>query len=120
MREIVTGQGFNSGKTIESLARELNVRESRIFDYLLSYLQDGHPLRAEGFLPHISLSGQGMERVMEAFKTLGSQMLKPIYEALGGEVGYDDLGILRLYFLSLQESTGVPQGNQDPKWQEKA
>jgi len=120
MREIVTGQGFNSGKTIESLARELNVRESRIFDYLLSYLQDGNPLRAEGFLPHISLSGQGLERVMEAFKSLGSPMLKPIHEALGGEVGYDDLGILRLYFLSLQESTGVAQGNQDPKWQEKA
>jgi ATP-dependent DNA helicase RecQ len=42
-----------------------------------------------------------MEKVMEAFQEHGSAMLRPVFDALGGEVSYEELRMLRLYHLSL-------------------
>ena len=37
---------------------------------------------------------------LNAFKVLGTDYLKPVYEDLEGAVNYDDLKILRLYYLA--------------------
>jgi hypothetical protein len=39
---------------------------------------------------------------METFEKLGWNYLKPVFEALNGEVSYDELHVLRLYHLSMQ------------------
>ncbi|MHC1743063.1 MAG: DNA helicase RecQ [Syntrophobacteraceae bacterium] len=111
MRELAVGRAFNSGESIESLARTHDVRETRILDYLLSYLQEGHSLRAEQFLPFLARSEHELNRVLKAFEAEGPEMLRPIFDALNGEVSYDDLRLLRLYYLSLRspmEASGAP------------
>lgn len=110
MRELLIGQGFNSGKTIGGLAREFSIKEKRVLEYLFSYYRQGNPLRAEGFLPLITLSGDQLGRVMNAFEELGPDLLRPVFDALMGEVGYEDLKILRLYYLSLQSPAGRAEG----------
>jgi ATP-dependent DNA helicase RecQ len=106
MRELAIGEAFNSGRTIEKLAQEFNIRESRVLDYLLSYYQEGHPLRAKGFLPLITHSGHQVGKAMEAFQELGPDLLRPVFDALSGAIGYEDLKVLRLYYLSLQDPAG--------------
>jgi ATP-dependent DNA helicase RecQ len=111
MRELAVGEAFNAGQTIEGLAHDFNVREDRILDYLLSYCREGRPLRAEGFLPRLSLSGRELEKVMEAFEAHGPEMLRPVFDALGEQVSYEDLRVLRLYYMSLR--VAPPTGAQD-------
>ncbi len=119
MREIAVGKAFDAGQSIESLARIHGVRESRILDYLLSYLQEGKPLQAERFLPYIAQSGGELERVMKTFEAEGPDMLRPVFDALGGEVSYDDLRVLRLYFLSLHGTAGGKEGPLPESWPQR-
>jgi ATP-dependent DNA helicase RecQ len=111
MRELAVGEGFNAGQTIEALAHDFNVRESRILDYLLSYCREGCSLRAEGFLPRICLSGRELEKVMKAFEAHGPEMLRPVFDALEERVSYEDLRVLRLYYMSLRAAP--PPGAQN-------
>ena len=37
---------------------------------------------------------------MDTFQELGADFLRPVFEALNGEIGYEDLKILRLYYVS--------------------
>ncbi len=100
MRELAVFEAFNAGRTVESLAREFDVRENRILDYLLHVVQDGRPIREESILAALSSPGIGLERVMNAFDAHGCEMLRPTYDALEGEVAYSDLALLRLLYLS--------------------
>jgi len=106
VRELAIGQAFNSGQTIEGLARAYSIKESRVIEYLLSYHQGGHPLRAAGFMPVINLPDHKLGKVMKAFEDLGPDLLRPVFDALSGEIGYEDLKVLRLYYLSLKNPAG--------------
>lgn len=103
MREVYIGESFNSGRTVESLARELDIREKTVLDHLLRYRLRGFPLRPERVQPLIKLPAHQLDRAMAAFERLGPELLRPVFEALDEEVGYEDLKIVRLYFLSLQD-----------------
>jgi ATP-dependent DNA helicase RecQ len=102
MRELLIGEAFNSGRTVEGLAQQFNIRESRVLDYLLHYIRGGRPLRTEGLQSLITISGPQREQAMKTFEELGPELLRPVFDALGGEIGYDDLRLLRLYYLGLQ------------------
>lgn len=116
MRELAVGRAFDAGQSIESLASIHGVREARILDYLLNYLQEGKPLAAERFLPYIAQFGRELKRVVEAFEAEGPEMLRPVFNALGGEVSYEDLRLLRLYFLSLRGPAGGYQDQTGEGW----
>ena len=110
MRKLAIGKAFNEGRTIEELAREFNIKAERVLEYLFSYYREGNPLRAEGFLPLISLPALEVEKATKAFEEIGPGLLRPVFEALSGEIGYEDLRILRLYYLALQNRVG---GSED-------
>ncbi len=113
MREILIGEAFNSGRTIQSLAQELNIKERRVLDYLLRYRLGGCPLRSDRLLPLINLPARQQAKAMEAFEKFGPEMLRPAFDAMNGEIGYEDLKILRLYVLSLKDPLGsVEDKNQ--------
>jgi ATP-dependent DNA helicase RecQ len=99
-RQVLIGEAFNAGRSVESLAREFNVKPARVLHHLFHYLQAGHALRSEGLIEIMTLPDEQRQRVLELFEELGAEFLRPIFEALNGEVGYDDLHILRLYYLS--------------------
>lgn len=103
-RPVLIGEAFNGGKSVEQLAKECNVKRVTVLDHLFTYIQEGHALRSEGLLPLVTtLSDSERSRALEAFERHGLQFLRPVFEALGGQIGYEDLKILRLYYLSLQE-----------------
>lgn len=101
-RHFVVGEKFNSGKSISELKEEFGVQESTIFSHLQKYLFDGNKIRKELGLEVIKLSKAPREKQIKAlnlFNELGHEFLRPIFEAMNEEISYEDLRILRLYFL---------------------
>ncbi len=98
-RPAVIGEAFNSGQSVDSLAREWGLKRGTILNHLWNYYQDGHPLRSDGLLPLMTVPDEQRSRVMETFEQLGPELLRPVFEALNEEIGYEDLAVLRLYYL---------------------
>ncbi len=52
------------------------------------------------FLALSHLPADQQAAALDAFKKLGAERLKPVFEELGGTISYDELKILRLHYLS--------------------
>ncbi len=99
-RHQVIGDAYNIGKSIEVLMEEFGIKEETVINYLRKYLQEGNPLRSAGLLSRSTLTPELQARVMEQFEILGAGFLAPVYNALNGQVGYPELRILQVYYLS--------------------
>jgi ATP-dependent DNA helicase RecQ len=99
-KHIQVGEAYNAGASVQDLAEQFNVQQGTILNHLSKYLLDGHSLRSDEFLPSTNLPDDLCQKVMEAFKSLGTEYLKPVYEDLEGAVSYDDLKTLRLSYLN--------------------
>lgn len=107
LRRELIGQAFNSGKSVEELTKQFNIKQDTVLSHLWGYLMEGRPLRAEGLRELITVPGPLLEEAMEAFDRLGTRYLKPIYEALNERVPYDLLRCIGIYCLALR-GPGMP------------
>ena len=98
-RQDMIGEAFNSGSSVEELAKRFNIKPPRVLHYLWLHFQETGSLRAEGLKPLISVQDPLLMQA-QAFERLGSQLLRPVFEALDGQVSYEDLKIIRLYHLA--------------------
>ncbi len=99
-KHILVGEAFNAGASIQELMDRFGVQQGTILNHLTKYTLEGNSLRSDEFLALPDLPDELHQKVIGAFETLGTEYLKPVYEELGGAVNYDDLKILRLYYLS--------------------
>lgn len=99
-RHVEVGEMFNAGRSVEEIAAHFGVKIATVVENLYRYSQQGHTLRTENFFDLTSVLPEQQERVLAAFNEHGSQYLKPVYEALGQSISYDDLKVLRLQYLS--------------------
>jgi ATP-dependent DNA helicase RecQ len=110
-RFIEVGEGYNQGLTVEQVMLQYNVQRETIINHLTKYLLDGNTLANTDRLPKSSLTREQQEQVLGEFERLGGQYLKPVYDVLQGTVDYDELKILRLYYLiGLQAKDTLPDG----------
>lgn len=91
---------FNAGKSIAQLAQQFNLKPNTIIEHLYKHVSQGRPLRAEGLLEHSQLAPDNREKVLAEFAKLGPNYLKPVFDAMQQQIGYDELHLLRTYFLS--------------------
>ena len=101
-RHVDIGSAFNDGRSVDSLAEAYGIKRETVVAHLYTYFQEGNALAAEGLLPASSLPPEAQKRVLALFEKLGTDRLKPVFEALGGTVGYSELRILGLYHLARQ------------------
>ncbi len=100
-RQDEVGEAFNAGYTLAQLAERYQVQLTTILDHLTRFAQDGHPLRrSDEFLAASALSEDQKQAGLQAFASLGAERLRPVFDALGEAVNYDELKLLRLYYLS--------------------
>jgi ATP-dependent DNA helicase RecQ len=100
-RSIQVGEAFNAGRSLVQLAAENQVRLETIIQHLINYALAGNALCQNGeFLAISRLTADEQATVLETFKRLGAERLKPVFEELGGTISYDELKILRLHYLS--------------------
>jgi ATP-dependent DNA helicase RecQ len=101
-RHVVIGEAYNSGRSIGQIMAEFGIKQGTVLDHLYNYLQEGHALRSDELLGLSTIPSDQQTTIMEAFDRLGSQYLKPVFEALEETVSYEEIKILRLYYLSRQ------------------
>lgn len=91
---------FNAGKSITQLAQQFNIKPNAIVEHLYKHVSQGRALREEGLLEHSHLTSGDREKVLAAFEKLGPDYLRPVFDAMQQQVSYDELHLLRTYFLS--------------------
>jgi ATP-dependent DNA helicase RecQ len=97
---------FATGQTIDELAARYGVQRETVITNLRRFHEAGGRLDAERLLASSRLADADRARVFEAFDRLGLERLAPVYEALGGAIGYDELHLLRLYVLCRGNRSG--------------
>lgn len=110
-RTTVVGEAYNAGQDIEAIAAAMGVQPRTIIGHLWKYVQQGNALQHAGSLLESSaLSEAEQARVLACFTEFGPEYLRPVYEALGETISYDELHLLRLAFVATSASRG--QGNE--------
>ena len=103
-RHIHVGEIFNSGRTMAEVMDIFNIKQTTVVEHLHKYVKEGRTLRCDEILTISNLPPKQKSVVLKAFDQCGSEYLRPTFEALNGEVSYDDLKILRLYYLATNNS----------------
>ncbi|MEP7706749.1 RQC domain-containing protein [Paraglaciecola sp. 25GB23A] len=97
--EIVSA--YQSGQSIASLAELFNVKDGTIINHLYRYAQDGHEFaKPIQLLEQSGLSQTHIDAALAAFAEHSHERLKPVYDSLNQQVTYDQLHLLRIYFVS--------------------
>ena len=64
--------------------------------------RSGHAIPAGDLLELSALPADKQNQALAAFEEHGPEDLRPVFDALGGTVSYDELHILRLYYIASQ------------------
>lgn len=102
LRHTVIGEAYNAGKSLDELMEEYRVKAVTIIDHLTRFALEGNRLRpAEDVRQRSRLSEMTQETVLAAMASEGVDYLRPIYDRLNGAIPFEEIKILRLYYLSI-------------------
>ncbi|MFT4939728.1 MAG: ATP-dependent DNA helicase RecQ [Paraglaciecola sp.] len=91
---------FDAGASITELAQRHKIQSRTVLNHLQQFVQQGHQLQqAQQLISNLQLTPAQIELALSTFKKVGSERLKPIYDILAGQASYDDVNLLRIYFL---------------------
>jgi len=93
------GTAFNNGESIQSLIDKYDVKPGTIINHLTNYFFEGFSLRDDDILSYTDLPEQKIEAILKAYDEHGTEMLRPVYDHFDGEISYEHLKVVRLYYL---------------------
>ena len=94
------GSLYAGGASLAALQEMYGVKQSTIVSHLRDYVIEGGVAESERLRAECALPPDKQEKVLMLLGELGGERLGPIYEALEGTVGYEDLHLLRLIWLA--------------------
>jgi ATP-dependent DNA helicase RecQ len=100
LRHVVIGEAYNAGESIEKIMAQYRIKLVTVLDHLFKYVLEGNKIRSDGLLSISALSQKEIQPVLETFHSLGPEYLSPIFKEHHGNISYEDLKIIRLYYLS--------------------
>jgi ATP-dependent DNA helicase RecQ len=89
---------FQGGKSIRSIAGELELNEGTIINHLRNAFLMGKPLRKDGLIEANKLVQEEELMVIQCIDKLGTERLRPIFDALEERVPYEQLHLWRLIY----------------------
>ncbi len=99
-RHIVIGEALNSGRPVSKIMDDFSIKRDTFLNHLFRYLQEGNGLiKSDELMALSTVSSEQKDHILDKFEDLGTEFLKPVFDALGGETDYEDLKIIRLYYL---------------------
>ncbi len=98
-RHQVVGETFNSGRSVVELMEMFAVKRKTVLDHLFRYWCEDNALESNPDGIRHTLSKKQTETILALFENQGIQRLKPVFDALSGDVDYTDLAALRLIFI---------------------
>ncbi len=91
---------FENGSSVANLSRAMKVKENTIYSHLYQYAQLGNRMdKPERLIEEAKLTKTQVLEGCAAFDEHSSERLKPIYEALGEALSYEQLHLLRVFYL---------------------
>ncbi len=89
------------------IAESFGSQNKTVIGHLWKSIQDGQDIAPEPLLGESRLSPDERERVLTLFAQHGTDLLRPVYDALEESVPWEELHVLRLYFVTkaLKEDT---------------
>ncbi len=118
-RHEVVGELYNAGDSVAALMEAFHIKRNTVLQHLLQYCREGHAIRqTDEFLSFSTLTPETRETVLHLFKTLGVERMRPVFDALEGQVDYDELRILQIYYMAeaeyAQRADGAASALQEP------
>lgn len=98
-RHVQIGEAYAAGKSLTDIMRDFTIKQGTVLEHLYKYLREGHTLRSDALLQLTALAVDERMAVLAAFDRLGTEFLRPVFEALNSKVDYEELKILRLCYL---------------------
>lgn len=99
-RPYEVGQLFCEGDSISDIAAKISVKESTVVGYLIKFVRAGNTIPTDKILQASNLSSSELKKVRKAFDEHGTEMLRPVFEALSEEITYDELKVVQLHLIS--------------------
>jgi ATP-dependent DNA helicase RecQ len=93
------GEQYNNGISVDELITMFSVKQSTLLDNLYKFVQEGNILESGNIINLSKLSTEKQSEVMDAFANNGTELLRTVFDALNGNVDYEELKIVRLYYL---------------------
>jgi ATP-dependent DNA helicase RecQ len=112
------GEAYNAGASIEKLIADNNVQIGTIFGHLYNYWLDDYPLRNSDFSSFVNIGNTEKKRVFAAFKDEGTELLRPVFEALDEKYDYTKLRILRVCYI-VEQSVKKKIKKQELKYEKE-
>jgi ATP-dependent DNA helicase RecQ len=110
-RSDLIAEACNAGRSITELMQQFGIQQDTVVAHLYAWLRQGRALRCNGLLSETGLTQAARQQVLEAFKSLGTDFLRPVHMALNQTVDYKELRLLRLFFLASRRG----QAPQEPR-----
>jgi len=110
----IIGEIYNSGQPLNKIMGDFGIKRDTLLTHLFKYLQEGHSLRTDELLELSTIPPDQQKIVLGHFERLGTEFLRPIFDALNGEIDYEELKTLRLYYLSRENIIGIPDTRDLP------
>jgi ATP-dependent DNA helicase RecQ len=102
-RYMIVGELYNGGESVQSLMARYQVTSSTILDHLTRFVSAGNTLRKDDDLHSLTKASPEQKRsAFAAFDSVGTDLLKPVFDSLNGTLSYDDLKVLRMLYLMEQ------------------
>ena len=103
---------YQQGRGVGEIAEIFNVKLGTVVNHLWESLRAGVEVPAAPLLADCSLSAEKRAQVLAEFENLGADLLRPIYDALGETVDWDQLHLLRLYYVLTALAGAVPKRDE--------
>ncbi len=94
------GELFADGSSIADLQALYGVQRGTIITHLADYQRAGGVVDGERVLLSSTLSPDEQKRVLDKLAELGPGSLRPVFDSLGGAFTWEDLHLLRLYYVT--------------------
>ncbi len=99
LRHEIIGEELNSGKSVSALMSEYNIKLNTLLDHILKYNIELSPVNPKGLDNYLECSVEEQSEVNKYWEEHGTEMLRPIFDAMNEKVNYLDLKILRLIYM---------------------
>jgi ATP-dependent DNA helicase RecQ len=90
---------FVAGQSIQQIASALQIQPGTVVQNLYRFQETGGKLDPERVLSESKLPAPQQAQAFELLRRLGIDRLAPVHAALGGLVPYEELHLLRLYWI---------------------
>jgi ATP-dependent DNA helicase RecQ len=99
-KSLVIVRAFESGQSMDDLLKQYKIKTNTLFGHMHKYVLSGQALqKPEVLLAQIGSDTSTIKLGLQAFEDCGAERLKPVFDALNEQLSYEQLHLLRVYFV---------------------